>query len=1208
MYYENLTKLYPISKTIRNELIPVGKTLENIKKNNILEADTQRKDDYKHVKKLMDDYHKQLIDESLQNVHLADLAPAAEIYMNVAKDKGDTDAFSKYQDKLRKEVVKHLKEHENYSLIGSKDIIKLLQKLHSDEADYNALESFNNFFTYFSSYNEVRKNLYSDEEKSSTVAYRLINENFPKFLDNIKVYAIAKKAGIIAEGMSEEEQDCLFIVETFNNVLTQKGIDTYNSEIGKVNSAINLYNQQNKKEKDFRKIPKMKELFKQILSDREQSFIDEFTNDEELISKMKAYYEEMKTFISAGDIDRFAEILTDSKGVGVFVKNDTAKTTFSNIVFGRWNMIDERLEAEYDSLNSTKKRDEKYYDKRQKELKKNKSYDIQKIITLAESGEDVIGKYIEKIKIDTDAINKTGVEFRDTVLEKHDSNKSSLGKNTVAVRAIKEYLDAIKDLERDLKLISGSGQDIEKNLSVYSEQEAILLKISKVDSLYNMARNYLTKKPFSIEKVKLNFNSPTLLGGWDRNKEKDYLGVLFLREGKYYLGIIDSNSRKIFEDVHLHSGNGKSFDKIVYKQIPKAAKYLSSKQINPQNPPQIITEILLKKKTDNKSLTRTEIEYFIDYLKDDFLVNYPMIIDEDGHNYFDFHFKDSKDYKTLNDFFKDVERQAYSIKTVPVDEKYIYELVEEGKLYLFEIYNKDFSPYAKGNINLHTIYFKMLFDKRNIKDLRYVLNGEAEVFFRPASISEEDLIIHKAGEDIENKNPKRAITKPTSIFEYDIVKDRRYSKDKFLLHIPVTMNFGVDETRRFNDVVNDVIRKDDKVRVIGIDRGERNLLYVVVVDEDGSILEQISLNSIINKEYSIETDYHKLLDDKEGSRDRARKDWSTIENIKELKEGYLSQVVNVVAKLVLKYNAIICLEDLNFGFKRGRQKVEKQVYQKFEKMLIDKLNYLVIDKSREQASPEKIGGALNALQLTSKFSSFKELGKQTGIIYYVPAYLTSKIDPTTGFSNLFYVKYENMEKARAFLNCFDSISYNKAAGYFEFSIDYKEFTDRACGIRSDWTVCTYGERIIKFRNEEKNNSFDDKTIVLTDVFKRLFEQFGVEYEDGQDLKKQIIAIDDASFYKEIIRLFKLTLQMRNSSADGTRDYIISPVINKNGEFFNSENSDDSRPKDADANGAFNIARKGLWVLEQIRNTQSGDKLNLAMSNAQWLEYAQKNTL
>lgn len=70
---------------------------------------------------------------------------------------------------------------------------------------------------------------------------------------------------------------------------------------------------------------------------------------------------------------------------------------------------------------------------------------------------------------------------------------------------------------------------------------------------------------------------------------------------------------------------------------------------------------------------------------------------------------------------------------------------------------------------------------------------------------------------------------------------------------------------------------------------------------------------------------------------------------------------------MVKYHAIVVLEDLNMGFMRGRQKVEKQVYQKFEKMLIDKLNYLV-DK---RANPSDYGGLLNAYQLTSKFESFQ---------------------------------------------------------------------------------------------------------------------------------------------------------------------------------------------------------------------------------------------
>ena len=75
---------------------------------------------------------------------------------------------------------------------------------------------------------------------------------------------------------------------------------------------------------------------------------------------------------------------------------------------------------------------------------------------------------------------------------------------------------------------------------------------------------------------------------------------------------------------------------------------------------------------------------------------------------------------------------------------------------------------------------------------------------------------------------------------------------------------------------------------------------------------------------------------REKERDKARKSWTKIENIKELKSGYLSQLVHKISELMIKYNAIVVFEDLNFGFKRGRMKFEKQIYQKLEKALIDK--------------------------------------------------------------------------------------------------------------------------------------------------------------------------------------------------------------------------------------------------------------------------------
>ena len=100
-----------------------------------------------------------------------------------------------------------------------------------------------------------------------------------------------------------------------------------------------------------------------------------------------------------------------------------------------------------------------------------------------------------------------------------------------------------------------------------------------------------------------------------------------------------------------------------------------------------------------------------------------------------------------------MNRQAYSIRFEKISTRYINELVENGQIYLFRIYSKDFSEYSKGNKNLHTMYFEALFDEDNLENQIMKLNGGAEFFIRPASISKDKLIVHNKGQKLDNKNP-----------------------------------------------------------------------------------------------------------------------------------------------------------------------------------------------------------------------------------------------------------------------------------------------------------------------------------------------------------------------------------------------------------------------------------------------------------------------
>jgi CRISPR-associated protein Cpf1 len=80
--------------------------------------------------------------------------------------------------------------------------------------------------------------------------------------------------------------------------------------------------------------------------------------------------------------------------------------------------------------------------------------------------------------------------------------------------------------------------------------------------------------------------------------------------------------------------------------------------------------------------------------------------------------------------------------------------------------------------------------------------------------------------------------------------------------------------------------------------------------------------------------------------------------------------------------------------------------------------------------------------------------------------------------------------------------------------------------------------------------------------------------------------------------------MRNSVTGTDIDYMVSPVANGCGDFFDSRNAKEGLPINADANGAYNIARKGLWLAHQIKNANDLSKVKLSITNKEWLQFAQ----
>jgi CRISPR-associated protein Cpf1 len=107
-----------------------------------------------------------------------------------------------------------------------------------------------------------------------------------------------------------------------------------------------------------------------------------------------------------------------------------------------------------------------------------------------------------------------------------------------------------------------------------------------------------------------------------------------------------------------------------------------------------------------------------------------------------------------------------------------------------------------------------------------------------------------------------------------------------------------------------------------------------------------------------------------------------------------------------------------------------------------------------------------------------------------------------------------------------------------------------------------------------------------------FKEKGITLNEGADIKALLTDLDastkNASFYGTLFYAFQRTLQMRNSDAATEEDYIFSPVAVNGHQFNTIDEANKGRdaqgnwvsrlPVDADANGAYHIALKGLFLL------------------------------
>lgn len=1204
--FDTFTNLYPLAKTLRFELEPFEETKPFL--NEVIAKDTEIEKLYEAVMKpCLDKIHSEFITDSLKNTQLNEsyIHQLKELIVKKRSFKNrqeQSDVDEKIEDvvsKLREDVATSytytaekwkeantdipFKEKGYKTLTEAASLKLLIKKFPEKEKE---IKKFEMFWTYFTGYNQNRENYYGHEDKSTAVSYRVINDNLFRFIDNCILYASLHEKN--SKYMQYAE---VFELSTYTKTLSQSTINVYNVKIGELNKLSNeLYPG---KERKKQKIPMLKVLYKEIGSEIQKEkarLVIEKGKEWEYMRAMidaqmySAKAIELLTFI----VNTLADPETDISAIHI---NQRAIHTLSAKWFTSWEDLG-RLLKEKGSINQDKKTGEFRMPKqislhhiREALVLSNTSVIRQKYVENKIVSKDADG-WANFIAIFTHELSELTAQIQEAVELFQKISKTHYKKN-LHTKDIKFIADAFLAADRVVKYFVLKDTSVATDGDFYQKIDEYNTG-SQCQKYYDAFRNYVTQKPSNENKIKLNFANGQLLDGWDQNKEDQYYGVLLAINDLPHLAIMRKGNTKFFDESHteLYTKGQNMIEKYIYKLLPGPNKMLPKVAFAKSNRQQF-THIFAKypaieevrenetfkkqeKKDDNgkkiKYVDKEGLSLWINFMRE-ILKTYP-----DWKQFeFEKHLRPTHTYVDVSDFYRDVATYGYKLEKIKINKNVLDRGVQDGEIYLFQIVNKDFKHGENGTKeNLHTLLFKELLKPENSRYLK--LSGGAEIFFRKAipDLEKKDIITKEKNKNITSVLP-------------DVVAYRRYTTDKYFLHFPIEVRGG-ELQGKFNDKVNAYITENrDKINVIGIDRGEKHLLYYSVVLPTGEIIEQGSLNTIHNQ------NYEEKLRERQDKRNKAREEWEEIGNIKNFKEGYISQAVHEIYQIMLRHNACVVIEDLNIGFRSKRlAKVEKSIYTKFEVALAKKLNHLIL---KERAS-EIAGGVLHPYQLTPLISSSTlqtyEKSKQWGMLFKVnPAY-TSTTDPVSRWykhAPLYISPYDTLANIK---KKFNAIQITRHDGFYRFTYEYH---GKVWHLDAKKNIERYYFDT-QSRIRKQKDFYNDLSFLLDG------------YNKSNNVSAQLFEVEVFD-WKQLAYCLKYLTQIRNTDLEG-QDFIQSPVapyfdsrigfkrvIDETAEKLQGE----QLPVSGDGNGAYHIGVKGQMLIDRI--AQNYGEVDLFISDEDW---------
>lgn len=1225
--FSGMHGLYPVSRTLAFRAVPVWETRAKLDEHCIIANDKQLARDAAVVKELIRREHRAFIEEVLAGFSFKYQSDgnldSVEEYIEAMRATDDDSAEYKLET-VRENLMKAVEEaFSSYERDGERVLMQMNspQKLLTNilparemsDGERESLSRVQKFTTYFMNIVSRYASYYDAEEERNTIPSRLVDDNLPVLVSNARLVRTA------LETLGEEfDKTCDELgengVPAYNllmkddapaRITSQKDIERYNAAVGGIvlgdgktkvkgiNETINIHNQTAGKKDRLRKLEPLK---KQILTEREPlSWLPQkFDSDEELITAIRETVRMTVEVLNAGARLRIKDMMeeADDRKAGLFIDSRRVSDV-SHRALGRWNIIRNAV-ADYLAqtgriVRKKKETDEQLAERIWKSLERRGDISAELIDNALHwddpTQERTCLAFLKDIPVlSAEAVVLGGQAV--TALDEFEKKAAAasgpvrIADNQETVDAVKLFLDTLKDYTRTFNLLTPKVTEGTPDADFLDLKDEVSDRIDEVlRPLYDKTRNYLTRREEN-RPLSINASNSVLFSGIDVNMEKTKCGVFFRKGKTVYAGILIK--RNCTQDIPEDPGS--EWDKIDFKFLGKAYQMVpkvcisTAKAIERFHPSKEILDLYDRRKSLDPTELAQLIGYFIRCIRSGVYESW---------NAYNFMFRNPEEYASLNDFYVSLQDNAYCASSRPISEKWLREKVANGDMLLFEVTSRYMKPGHYGRDDKRKRILEYAFSDDNLaKGTIRICGGEKLTYREP---SKEKRVTHPAGVPMDNKNPDNP--RRTRTLPYDLYKDKRYMEERFSFTIPLVLNNDTREFQagRINWQVNDVIRATPGLNVLGINRGENNLLSYAVTAPDSRILAQGHLNTIDGYNYQA------LLASLERGRTKSRQDWAALESIKSTKEGYLSLATTKILTLAAQWNCVIAMESLNTDFKEKRQRFERNVYQQFERDLCTRLQYNELEDRP----------VTEGLQLTRGDMSIEESNNypQNGILFFVSPWMISRTVPGQAFLPMRSIDTDRLDKAEAFFSRLKKAVYVQTENIFEFTFPESALQALPEGVEDrDVTICTYGERIINRVDNQNFNTPVDEVHLLSQEMMKTLQDAGIVISG--DFAPQVRAQGKLKFYQQVASL--LNLAMRPTSlyaAQRNKEFRIHGCVRRSdGTFFDSRFAPEGAPKDGDTLAAWNVARKCLLFLEAIRNEENP---RLSVKTEDWIKLVRK---